>query len=104
MPPFPSPNVFFVLNHRLWFLRYQTKPKQFLSSTGIHTNPLVNRPCLVVTTQRPAFTAVSLAILLAIISPSGVVKYGLKAVLVFDAMGLSTFSIVSHAAPPRPAA
>jgi len=60
---------------------------------GMIRNLIVGLPIAMVWHQNGAFTASSVAILFAIISPSSVVKYGLKIVLVFDALGLSTFAI-----------
>ncbi len=60
---------------------------------GMIRNLIVGLPIAMVWHQNGAFTAALIAIFVAIISPSSVVKYGLKTVLVFDALGLSTFAI-----------
>ncbi len=60
---------------------------------GMVRNLIVGLPIAVVWHQNGAFAAALIAILLAIVSPSGVVKYGLKTMLVFDALGLSTFAV-----------
>ncbi len=60
---------------------------------GMIRNLIVGIPIAGVWHQNGAFTAALIAIGVAIVSPSGVVKYGLKTMLVFDALGLSTFAV-----------
>lgn len=60
---------------------------------GMIRNLIVGLPIARVWHQNGAFTAALIAIFLAIISPTGAVKYGLKVMPVFDALGLSTFAV-----------
>ncbi|AUW93073.1 hypothetical protein BXT84_03175 [Sulfobacillus thermotolerans] len=60
---------------------------------GMIRNLIVGLPIAMVWHQNGAFIAALIAILLAILSPSAVVKYGLKTMLIFDALGLSTFAV-----------
>lgn len=60
---------------------------------GMIRNLIVGLPIATIWHQNGSFTAALIAMFIAIISPVRLVKYGLKPILLFDAIGLSTFAV-----------
>lgn len=60
---------------------------------GMIRNLIVGLPIATVWHQDGSFTATLVAMFFAIFSPVSLVKYGLKPMLLFDAIGLSTFAV-----------
>ncbi|MCL6454256.1 MAG: trimeric intracellular cation channel family protein [Alicyclobacillus sp.] len=60
---------------------------------GMIRNLVVGLPIAMVWHQNAAFTAAFVAMFLAIVLPSRILQYLLKPILVFDALGLSTFAV-----------
>lgn len=60
---------------------------------GIIRDLIVGLPIATVWHQNESFLAALVAIFFAMVSPVSMVKYGLKPILLFDAIGLSTFAV-----------
>jgi uncharacterized membrane protein YeiH len=60
---------------------------------GMIRNLIVGLPVAAVWHQTWSFASALIAMFVAIVFPVGVVKYGIKPMLLFDAMGLATFAV-----------
>ncbi len=60
---------------------------------GMIRNLIVGLPIAMVWHQNASFTAAFVAMFFAIVAPVSMIKYGIKPILILDAMGLSTFAV-----------